>query len=107
MMKGAPDILFPRCGFVQRPDATRTPLSDDRRARLQKLQVDWAKDGKRVLILCERTLDINATTADPGSLKYDEEILAAAKGLTIVGMIAIVDPPVRSFPRAITKKKTY
>lgn len=103
-MKGAPDILFPRCSFVQRLDATRTPLTDDWRASLQQLQVEWAKDGKRVLILCERTLDLNATTADPGSLKYDEEILAAAKGLIIVGMIAIVDPPVSSSPRVIMKK---
>jgi sodium/potassium-transporting ATPase subunit alpha len=94
MMKGAPDILLSRCNQVLRADATTTRLSAEWKQKLQQCQVEWATEGKRVLLLAQKTLPKAQIISTPDTVAYAEEVLAAATDLVIVGLVAIVDPPV-------------
>lgn len=98
MMKGAPEILLARCAFIQRPDATVTPLTDHHRQTLEQIQLKWAVEGKRVLLLTQKHLARTQIKSTPEMSSYSDEVLEAGRGLTVLGMVAIVDPPVRLLP---------
>ena len=93
-MKGAPDILLARCGFIQRADATTTALTDQHRQVLEQIQLNWAIEGKRVLLIAQKQLQRSHIKATPEMSSYSEEILESGRNLTVLGMVAIVDPPV-------------
>ncbi|TGZ77486.1 calcium ATPase [Ascodesmis nigricans] len=93
MMKGAPEILINRCKYVQRADATHAPLNEQWREALQRIQLNWAVEGKRVLLVAQKMIVKSQIQSPPDTVAYGDEILNAAHDLVILGMIAIVDPP--------------
>jgi sodium/potassium-transporting ATPase subunit alpha len=102
LVKGAPDILFPFCTDVMKSNGTCVPLSDETLARVSALQAEWSSNGLRVLALCRRSLEgvkINPETTSAAAV--EDTIYSEFRGLTLVGLVGIRDPPRHDVPGAI------
>ena len=102
LVKGAPDVLFPSCSEVMKPDGTVIRLNETILARVSTLQAEWSSGGLRVLALCRRSLPavkINPETMT--SAVMEETAYSEFGGLTLVGMVGIRDPPRTDVPDAI------
>ncbi|KAG9123731.1 hypothetical protein FRC07_014132, partial [Ceratobasidium sp. 392] len=88
-VKGAPDVLFPRCSSVLSPSSGEVlELTPDRLARIVALQTHWASRGRRVLMLARK---IVRGYDFKGRIK-DEIVAEANWNLTIVGLLGLIDP---------------
>ncbi len=84
--KGAPDVLLERCTEVQHDQGAR-PLDAAERARVQEAQETLAANGLRVLALATRQVA-------PPELPQDPDALAdEVRGLVLVGLVGLQDPP--------------
>ncbi|KAJ7039338.1 hypothetical protein C8F04DRAFT_1220121 [Mycena alexandri] len=92
-VKGAPDVLIRRCSSYLDPDGNEWPLDADILTGLSASQEDYAARGQRVLLIAKKVLtqELPKEHADTNSL--EDHLLAANVDLTVVGLIALVDPP--------------
>ncbi|PWY98405.1 putative K, P-type ATPase [Testicularia cyperi] len=100
LVKGAPDVLLPRCSsYISAVDGTVKTFDDGARARLVGMQESWARRGERVIMLAQRPFQaINKL----GSSDYEDEVLqAGSEQLTIVGLLGIMDPPRSDIPQTV------
>ncbi|KAI8363918.1 hypothetical protein BD560DRAFT_373551 [Blakeslea trispora] len=93
--KGAPDVILSRCTSIMSPNGTLEDLTEKRIELLLNLQSKWASEGKRVLLLARRIIESKET---PGNTASGTSSFAAwansmNHNLSVVGMVAIVDPP--------------
>jgi len=96
MIKGAPDILLPRCDTILDDKNGTVPLTDAQRFRIERIKDDWSRQGKRVILLAQKP------TVVPFSSNHEKEVLVAARqGLTFVGILGIVDPPRDEIPEVV------
>jgi sodium/potassium-transporting ATPase subunit alpha len=96
MIKGAPDILLPRCELVLNDKNEAVPLTDAQRLRIEQIKDGWSRQGKRVILMARKP------TVAPFSANAEKEILVAARqGLTFVGIVGIVDPPRDEIPEVV------
>jgi sodium/potassium-transporting ATPase subunit alpha len=96
MIKGAPDILLPRCELVLNEKNEAVPLSDAQRRRIENIKDGWSRQGKRVILMARKP------TVAPFSSNAEKEVLVAARqGLTFVGIVGIVDPPRDEIPEVV------
>ncbi|RPD55624.1 calcium ATPase transmembrane domain M-containing protein [Lentinus tigrinus ALCF2SS1-7] len=102
LVKGGPDVLFPKCSEVMNADGTVSPLTQSLRETLFALQERWSSEGQRVLALCRRSMDSVVGFA-PGMIANDMEELMYEnlRGLTLVGLVGIRDPPRSDVPDAV------
>lgn len=84
-VKGAPDVLFARAARHLGPGG-ELALNDEGRAAFSGENEACAKGAMRVLAVAGRT--IPAADFDPAS-----DLMAWADELTLIGLIAIIDPP--------------
>jgi cation-transporting P-type ATPase I len=87
VIKGAPEVIVPRCNRVRR-NGGDTPLDDAGRGRLLARAEQLAENGLRVLIVAEKTSQVDLD--DP-------------QGLTTLGFIGISDPLRPSVPAAVRR----
>jgi sodium/potassium-transporting ATPase subunit alpha len=95
MVKGAPDVLLPRCGHVLDPSGGEpTVLSDAALQRIVAVQESWASEGRRVLLLARRIIPSNEipSKADFHSQAFTELIDELNSDLVIVGLVSLMDP---------------
>ncbi|KAJ2793450.1 hypothetical protein H4S07_007047, partial [Coemansia furcata] len=103
LIKGAPDVLLPRCSFIQDSKGDVHALDKNSLEQLLALQRQWSGEGQRVLMLCRRefhgTNPFAGREDDPAEL----EVIVAAQNadLCIVGLIGIVDPPRKEIPSVV------
>ena len=90
-VKGAPEAVLPRCSRVLGPDGEH-PLDHSERARVERTVGDFAAEGLRVLMVA---------VADPGEPAAGAPREALERDLTLIGVIALVDPPRAEAPRAV------
>jgi sodium/potassium-transporting ATPase subunit alpha len=96
MIKGAPDILLPRCDTVLDDKNEAVPLTDAQRMRIEQIKDSWSRQGKRVILMARKP------TVMPFSANAEKEVLVAARqGLTFVGIVGIVDPPRDEIPEVV------
>jgi Ca2+-transporting ATPase len=95
LCKGAPLELIDRCSH-QLSGGRREPLDPDARQRAIEANDTLASQGYRVLALAERPLDTPAAQAAATA-----EADALERDLTLVGLVALYDPPRREVPEAI------
>jgi sodium/potassium-transporting ATPase subunit alpha len=96
MIKGAPDIILPRCDTLLNENNEAVPLTDAQRARIDAVKDSWSRQGKRVILLARKP------TVVPFSSNHEKEVLVAAReGLTFVGIVGIVDPPRAEIPEVV------
>ncbi|KAJ6445169.1 Na/K ATPase alpha 1 subunit [Purpureocillium lavendulum] len=91
-VKGAPDVLLPACTkYWSRKSNTAQPLDSSARAAFKQYQDSLSKNAERVIVLCEKTMHpANALNTNAFS---DEIAQNAIEGLTIIGILGIIDPP--------------
>lgn len=96
MIKGAPDILLPRCDLLLNDKGEAVPLTDAQRLRIENIKDSWSRQGKRVILFARKP------TIVPFSANHEKEVLVAARqGLTFVGLLGIVDPPRDEIPEVV------
>jgi sodium/potassium-transporting ATPase subunit alpha len=96
MIKGAPDIILPRCDTLLDDKNQIVPLTDAQRFRIESVKDSWSRQGKRVILLASKP------TVVPFSNNHEKEIhVAARQGLTFVGIVGIVDPPRDEIPDVV------
>ena len=105
LVKGAPDVLLPRCKFVldpagHEPIQISPPILD----RLIRIQEQWARDGQRVLLLARRVVheDELPKDADPQSEEYADIVESLRDSLIIVGLVGLIDPLKPSIPDVVS-----
>jgi sodium/potassium-transporting ATPase subunit alpha len=88
-VKGAPDVLFPRCTSVLSPtDGEILELTQAGLAKITHLQTRWAARGRRVLMLARKVVRGDEFK---GPIS-DESIAEANWNLTIIGLVGLIDP---------------
>ncbi|TBU28284.1 calcium ATPase transmembrane domain M-containing protein [Dichomitus squalens] len=93
LVKGGPDVLFPKCNNIMKADGSVLPLDSNRRSQLQLLQERWSSQGQRVLALCRRTLGGVAMDATLSPNDMEQLMYRNLGDLTLVGLVGIRDPP--------------
>lgn len=93
--KGAPDVIMNRCTKLLLPDGREEELSLKRQEILLDLQTKWASEGKRVLLLARRVIKVDETPENTvaGTSSFSTWATQMNQDLTVIGMLAIVDPP--------------
>ena len=72
------------------------------RETIDKIKNDWSGQGRRVLLLAHKTISRSSLKSPPSSSAFEGEMLGQAKtGLTLVGLVAIIDPPRPEIPEVI------
>ncbi|KKP06680.1 Na,H/K antiporter P-type ATPase [Trichoderma harzianum] len=102
MIKGAPDILLSRCTKYVGGDGEVHDLDEATRASIEAVKNSWSSQGKRVLALARKSLPGTAIQSNPEDNSFEKEALELARtGLTLIGLVGIVDPPREEVPGVI------
>jgi len=94
MVKGAPDVLLPRCDAVL-IDGDEVPLDGPRRDAARAAVEEMAGRGLRVLAAAERRL--------PAAPRADDELATLTHDLVFLGLAGIADPPRAEAPEAVAR----
>jgi sodium/potassium-transporting ATPase subunit alpha len=91
-VKGAPDVLLPKCSsWLSFHHNKVEPLDDMSRQLLSQAQEKLSRNAERVIMLCQRRY---TPVASPHSNAFADEIAECAlEDLTIIGILGILDPP--------------
>ncbi|MEV4847533.1 cation-transporting P-type ATPase [Micromonospora matsumotoense] len=92
--KGAPETVVPCCTHLVAPDGSVRGLDEPTRVELQHTLDRYAADGLRVLAVAQRAL--------PGSAVSPARREDAETGLTLLGLVAMVDPARPGVAEAVT-----
>lgn len=92
LIKGAPDVLLPKCtSWISATTGTCEPLTENAMHSLSQLQERLSENAERVIMLCQRRYQPTATL---NSNAFSDEISESGlQGLTIIGLLGILDPP--------------
>jgi sodium/potassium-transporting ATPase subunit alpha len=102
-VKGAPDILFPRCTSYMDMDGVVQPLTADSQAAINSSQEQLSGKGQRVLALCSRTIQLPSKlfSLDQPEDDFARNVESVNSDLTIIGLVGIVDPPRKEIPGVV------
>lgn len=92
LVKGAADILLPDCSQYWSCQSNAVEVLDAAALRkIAQLQETMSRNAERVILLCERTITPMETI---GTNAFKDEIQNnGLEGLTLIGMLGIIDPP--------------
>ncbi len=100
MMKGAPERILNMCSFSLE-NGELVPMTEEVRAKHEKINVELASRGERVLAFAQ--MELSREQFPPGFV-FDAEVNPPnfpTTGLTLVGFLALIDPPRMSVKPAI------
>ena len=101
-IKGAPDIIVERCTTYVGEDGNVYPFDAEMKATVEGIKDKWSSEGKRVILLARKILPGHQATHSPEHNVFETEIMHQANtGLTLVGLIGIVDPPRDEIPEVV------
>lgn len=91
-VKGAPDVLLPRCtSYYSGLESRIKPMDENARRMLSDFQASLSRRAERVIVLCQRYYTPSAAV---GSNDFNDEVLAhGVHDLTVIGIFGIVDLP--------------
>ncbi|KAH8556555.1 K, P-type ATPase [Umbelopsis sp. PMI_123] len=103
-VKGAPDILFPRCTSYIDKNGDVQSLTPEARAAINSSQEQLSGKGQRVLALCSRNIVLpsKVLSLDQDAEDFARNVEIANAELTIVGLVGIVDPPRKEIPGVVS-----
>ncbi|KAL0276729.1 UNVERIFIED_CONTAM: hypothetical protein PYX00_004240 [Menopon gallinae] len=99
VMKGAPEKILELCSSVSIHGQTE-PLTNARRAEIEKILLTLGRKGERVLGFCD--LILTETSAEYSVEKKN----FPTTNLRFLGLMALIDPPRETVPDAVRKCKT-
>ncbi|KAF8849799.1 calcium ATPase [Acephala macrosclerotiorum] len=103
MIKGAPDVLIGRCTKYTDMLGETKNLDNTTRAKFEEIKNTWSAGGRRVLLLARKTICKEQIRSATSSVAFDEEVMHHARdGLTLVGIVGIVDPPRDEIPSVVS-----
>lgn len=92
-IKGAPDVLVGRCSRFTTDAGDEQPFNADVKAVFEEVKNMYSSQGKRCILLARKVIRKANIKSRPGSTEFENEMTEQAKtGLTLVGLVAIVDP---------------
>ena len=98
-IKGAPDVLMDRCTHFTSNFGDTIVLNSNIRSMIEEIKNNWSAHGKRVILLARKILSAQPLVI---TNNLESEIMENAKtGLTLVGMVSIVDPPRAEIPEVV------
>ncbi|KAK0634214.1 hypothetical protein B0T14DRAFT_508558 [Immersiella caudata] len=101
-IKGAPEILLDRCTRYTSLSGVAMTLNPAVRDKIEHIKDTWSAQGRRVLLLAHKAVSRTSIKSPPSSAALENEVLEHAKaGLTLVGLVAIVDPPREEIPSVV------
>lgn len=101
-IKGAPDVLINRCTSILGEDGLVQKLTPETLVAIEAIKDAWSAHGKRVILLARKILPANVMYAEPEHGAFEDETMELARtGLTLVGLIGIVDPPRDEIPEVV------
>ncbi|CAK7206964.1 hypothetical protein SEUCBS139899_009771 [Sporothrix eucalyptigena] len=102
-IKGAPEILLDRVQYYVNPSTgVAVEMDDQSRAAINSIKDAWSAKGRRVILLARKTLSAASLAAGLSSSAFEEEMQRQAKtGMTLVGLVGIVDPPRPEIPDVV------
>ncbi|KAH0310243.1 cation-transporting ATPase pacL, partial [Aureobasidium melanogenum] len=93
-IKGAPDVLIGKCSTYMDQNGDIQELGNEGRSVIETIKNRWSSQGKRVLLLAQKPLSQVKLNPQEQPQFYEEYIMAnITSGMTLVGLVAIVDPP--------------
>lgn len=102
LIKGAPDILIPRCSKYVGEDGDVHDLDESFQANVNAVKDRWSREGKRVILLARKTISSGEISVAPEDGNYEPEALRQAEhGLLLAGLVAMSDPPRDEIPEVI------
>jgi sodium/potassium-transporting ATPase subunit alpha len=101
-IKGAPDVLLPRCSHFLASNGIPSILTHDQRCFIEETKNNWSTQAKRVILVARKNLGQWLSCFPTDSNEYDDEIIRQSNsGLEIIGLLAIFDPPREEIPEVI------
>jgi sodium/potassium-transporting ATPase subunit alpha len=101
-IKGAPDVLIGRCTKYTTMEGESKVLDDTTRTKIEAIKNIWSSKGRRVILLARKTVSKEQIRALPSSSQFEDEVsYQAREGLTLVGLVGIVDPPRDEIPSVV------
>lgn len=97
-VKGAPDKLVERSGYIRLRDGKIMPMDKELRKHVLDVNDSLARQGLRELIVAQRDID-------PKAFNHDANLLDLVKDLTLLAMVGMTDPPRAEAKEAIAKCK--
>ncbi|KAK8245999.1 hypothetical protein IWZ00DRAFT_490613 [Phyllosticta capitalensis] len=102
MIKGAPDILMPRCSSYMDYDGHSQPMEQGDFGFLEEAKNIWSRQGKRVILMAQKIVPKEVADMSVESKEFEDAVMEQGKeGLTLVGLVAIVDPPRDEIPDVV------
>lgn len=102
-IKGAPDVLIGRCSTYMGQDGKLQELGSEGRSIIETIKNRWSSQGKRVLLLAQKPLSQVKLNPQEHPQAYEEYTMtSASSGLTLIGLVAIVDPPRPEMPEVVS-----
>ncbi|KAL2827955.1 hypothetical protein BDW59DRAFT_53274 [Aspergillus cavernicola] len=100
-IKGAPDMLLPRCRYVITRNGQPEELSQGDRNKIEAIKDRWSAAGKRVILMAQKHVSDDWVYGVESS--QDEKIVhqSALDGLTLVGLVGLIDPPRDEIPSVV------
>lgn len=95
IVKGAPEVVLPRCQFEMRRDGSRQTLN---KQSIEKKMDDMAEQALRIIA-------ISAKRLGHGENRKGMEISKFERDLTFIGLFGMLDPPRKNVKRAILECK--
>jgi sodium/potassium-transporting ATPase subunit alpha len=103
MIKGAPDILLPRCATYLSQEGHPVDLYESDRKAIEAVKDDWSSQGKRVILIACKVLPEWFSALNTATRAYEQAVLdEATQDLELVGLVGIVDPPREEIPGVIS-----
>ncbi|KAM0326228.1 hypothetical protein ACHAQA_006825 [Verticillium albo-atrum] len=100
-IKGAPEILLSRATHYVSPTGCVRDLDQAARTSLETTKDQWSAQGRRVILLARKVVS-RSTLGSEMSSSFESGINEQAKtGLTVVGLVGIVDPPRPEIPDVV------
>ncbi|KAH7348562.1 hypothetical protein BKA65DRAFT_584292 [Rhexocercosporidium sp. MPI-PUGE-AT-0058] len=102
LIKGAPDVLIGRCTSYTTMGGETKVLDNTTLTTIEEIKNTWSAQGKRVILLARKRISKTQVKTLPSSSHFEDEVAQHARtGLTLVGIVGIVDPPRDEIPSVV------